>query len=114
VHGSSLERLGCCIQADQDGNHDSRGDTQILVREVDQLDWLLAPQLLDLERVTVDAANKDARALIDADGVNSSRRMPRGAHSRFDSICGSLELLEARIDLERLPELLGTQWRFRH
>ena len=31
MHGSSLERLGCCIQADQAGNHECRGDAQTLV-----------------------------------------------------------------------------------
>ena len=26
MHVSTLERLGCCIRADQTGNHDSRGN----------------------------------------------------------------------------------------
>ena len=93
MHVSTLERLSCCIRADQTGNHDSRGNAQTLVREVNQLDWLLAPQLLDLERMTVNTASRDMGAsegIIQrmgapegADGVNGSRLGPGVQVARF-------------------------------
>ena len=68
MHVSTLERLGCCIRADQTGNHDNRSNAQTLVREVNQLDWLLAPQLLDLERMAVNTASRDMGA---SEGANA-------------------------------------------
>jgi hypothetical protein len=78
MHGNSLERLGCCIQAYQAGNHDCRGDTQTLARETNQLNWLLASQLLDLERVTINTTNKDVKALKGVDSVNDSQQWAKG------------------------------------
>ena len=82
---NSLERFGCCIRAHQAGNHDCRGNTQTLVREIDQLNWLLASQLLDLERVNVNTANKEMKALKGADVVNHSHLLAEGTNGELQA-----------------------------
>ena len=68
--GCTLECLCCCVGADQAGNHDSRGNAQTLAGEVNQLDWLLALQLLDLEWVAIETAGQSANASAGLNAVN--------------------------------------------
>jgi hypothetical protein len=53
------------------------------VREIDQLNWLLASQLLDLERVTVNTADKDVKALKGTDGVNCAQLWAKGTNGEL-------------------------------
>ena len=64
-------------------------------------------KVLDLERVTVNTANKDVKALKGTDGVNHSQSMPSG---RFDSIGSTLEICDASVDFESFRKVLCTLW----
>ena len=59
--GDVLERLGGCVGWNQARNDDGREDRETLVREVYGLNKLLAAQLLDLERVAIDAARRESK-----------------------------------------------------
>ena len=58
ICGSVLERFCCRVRTDEAGNDGGREHVETLPREVDRFDRLLTPQLLDLERVAVETANK--------------------------------------------------------
>ena len=52
----ALERLGHSVRADQAGDDDGGGDAKPLAREIDHLSWLVALELLDLQRMAIEAA----------------------------------------------------------
>ena len=57
VCGGALERFGRRVGCDEAGDDGGGEDSEALAGEVDRLDRLLAPKLLDGERVTVETAN---------------------------------------------------------
>ena len=58
VCGSVLERFCRRVGADEAGNDGGGEDSESPAGEVDRFDRLLAPKLLDGERVTVETANR--------------------------------------------------------
>ena len=61
--GGALQRRCHGVRADQAGDDDGGGGAKGLARQVDRLDGLLALQLLDVERVAVEAANEHTRTM---------------------------------------------------
>ena len=75
VCGSVLERFCRCVGADEAGNDGGGEDSESAVGEVDRFDRVLAPKLLDGERVTVETANRAKIGVSAAiDSVESSVR----------------------------------------
>ena len=79
ICGSVLERFCCRVRTDEAGNDGGREHGETLAREVDGFDRLLAPQLLDLERVAVKTANESQIA---ASGGADSRETGVKQHTR--------------------------------
>ena len=52
----ALERLGGRVGAEEAGHDHGGHGTELLAREVDGLNGLVAPELQDVERVAVEAA----------------------------------------------------------
>ena len=73
--GSVLERFCRRVGADEAGNDGGGEDSESPAGEVDRFDRLLAPKLLDGERVTVETANRAKIGVSAAiDSVESSVR----------------------------------------
>ena len=67
---SALQRRGRGVGCEASGNDDSTGDSQLLAREVDRLNDLLALQLLDQERVAINTASVSTRHPSNVSGVH--------------------------------------------
>ena len=65
---SALERFGLCVGADQAGDDNSRGHCEVFAREINRLDWLFAPQLLNLEWMAIKTGQRKAQ---DCHGVQT-------------------------------------------
>ena len=72
--------------------------SESLAREVDLLDRFLAPQLLDLKRVAIEAAGSHTQVVSDA---------LAGIDSMVKAWSSVLEQREGRVDLQALREVLG-------
>ena len=72
--------------------------SELLAREVNLLDRFLAPQLLDLKRVAIEAAGSHTQVVSDA---------LAGIDSMVKAWSSVLEQREGRVDLQALREVLG-------
>ena len=94
---SALERFSRRVRCDETGDDGGGEDSESLAGEVDRFDRLLAPKLLDGERVTVETANITSER-----PVHWCQRLLTAGNRACG---GSLERGEGRVRLESLREV---------